>query len=67
MIKETIFKQISIYNSIRNSNISYLFCGAGLYHAIYNEDSLIQIPLTILFPSAYVGYHSFKYYCKNHL
>ena len=41
--------------------IRNLFTGMGLYHSIYTEKDYYQIPLPILFPSIYIGYHSYKY------
>jgi hypothetical protein len=41
--------------------ISNLFMGAGIFHAIYTESDYWQIPLAIITPSAYTGYHIYKY------
>ena len=43
-----------VYGTTRN-----LLAGASLCYAIDNE-KYIQIPLAIIFPSIYAGYHLFK-------
>jgi hypothetical protein len=49
-------------NTITRPFISNLFVGLGIYHAIYTEDDNWQIPLAIIAPSIYIGYHSYKYF-----
>ena len=42
------------YGSTRN-----ILAGAGLCYAIQRE-KYVEVPLTIIFPSIYAGYHLFK-------
>jgi hypothetical protein len=44
---------------ITNSSINGLLIGAGICYTIQSE-KYIHIPLVILFPSVYSGYHSYK-------
>ena len=46
-------------NITRRTFVSNLFLGAGLYYAIENE-KYWQIPLPLIHPSMYVGYHTYK-------
>ena len=50
--------------NVRRPFISNLFMGFGIYHAIYTEDDIWQIPLSMFAPSAYIGYHTYKYFDK---
>ena len=51
---KTITHQLLHYTPARS-----LFLGAGLYYSISIE-KYWHLPLVILFPSAYAGYHTFK-------
>ena len=44
---------VSMIGTTRN-----LFLGSGLAYAVQKEDYL-HIPVIVLFPSVYVGYHSY--------
>ena len=44
----------NVYGTLRN-----LFAGAGLCYAVQNK-KYEEIPLTLFFPSVYVGYHVYK-------
>ena len=44
---------------IIHSSINGLLIGAGICYTIQSE-KYIHIPLVILFPSVYTGYHSYK-------
>lgn len=60
---KSIQEKIQVY--FTRPLLSNFFCGAGLFHSIYTEESYLQIPLAILFPSTYIGYHVYKYTHKN--
>jgi hypothetical protein len=51
---QSLAVQHFVYGATRS-----LFAGASLCYAIKNEKYL-QVPLTILFPSVYAGYHLYK-------
>jgi hypothetical protein len=54
---------VEIFNNIstrRPSVITGLLMGGSMYHAIYNEDSYLQLGLAWLTPTVYAGYHIFK-------
>ena len=36
-----------------------ILCGAGLNYAV-DAEKYLHIPLVVLFPSAYAGYHAYK-------
>jgi hypothetical protein len=36
-----------------------ILCGAGLNYAV-DAEKYLHIPLVVLFPSAYAGYHTYK-------
>ncbi len=57
-IREYIIKVTN--ENLTRPVISNLFAGLGIYHAVYNEESPLQVPLALFFPSVYVGYHSLK-------
>ena len=42
--------------------ISNLFAGMGMSYAIYGNEKpkYLQVPIAYMFPSMYVGYHSYK-------
>jgi hypothetical protein len=54
MTIQNIAIQHYVFGTTRN-----ILAGAGLCYSIQNEKYL-EIPLTILFPSIYAGYHIYK-------
>jgi hypothetical protein len=56
--------KLNVTTLSRRPILSNLFVGIGIYHAIQNEDSGFQAVLAFIFPSSYIGYHSFKNYEK---
>ncbi len=62
MNKSLIENQIKIITS--RGTLGGILCGMGLYHALNNQDNLLEVPLAIIFPSAYAGYHGLKYFSK---
>ena len=54
MSLQTIAVQHYVFGTTRN-----ILAGAGLCYALQKENYL-EIPITLLFPSVYAGYHLFK-------
>lgn len=50
---------IETYRLITNASIHYLLLGAGICYTIQSKQYL-HIPLVILAPSTYAGYHCYK-------
>ena len=55
----TQFISQTITRVIPNEVISSFLLGSGLSYAIQNE-KYMHIPLVLLFPTAYTGYHVYK-------
>lgn len=57
-IREYIIKVTN--ENLTRPVISNFLAGLGIYHALYKEESALQVPLAVVMPSVYVGYHSLK-------
>jgi len=60
ILKNYLNDSFSIYIKKYSFVNSFLF-GVGIYTAINIEKSYTEIPICIFFPTAYIGYKSFKY------